>query len=402
MVATPTATPFPACSSRPCPTAIPSLLGYYSQIKDPRSAQGRRHSLPSLLALATAAMLCGVRGYQPVAQWARDHPDELLRDLGFVPGRTPCGATLHTVFKRLDWTQVAEQLHAWAAVVMQALTPGRPPELDALALDGKTLRGSRTQQAEITHMVSVVSHRLGLTLAQEGVATAGEEPTVVEAVLRSVFLEGRVVTVDALHTRHEVAKQIVGSGGDYLMTVKKNQPYLLEDLKALFAPHHAADQDRQSHTTRERGHGRMEERWLLAVSLSPDDRETLGWPGAAQIFVVERKVSRGGTKGRKHSRALVYGITSLPRERAGAEELLRLNRGHWSIENRSHWVKDVVLGEDASQVASGKIARILAALRSTVLNLVRAERAPNVAARLRRIAARPAEGLTLLGLRTEN
>ena len=277
-------------------------------------------------------MLCGVRGYQPVAQWARDHPGELLLGLGLVPGRTPCGATLHAIFKRLDWTEVAEQLHAWAAGVMRALTPDAPPDLDALALDGKTLRGSRTQQAEITHIVSVVSHRLGLTLSQEGVATAGEEPNVVEAVLRSVLLEGRVVTVDALHTRHEVAEQIVGSGGDYLMTVKKNQPYLLEDLKALFAPHHAADQDRQSHTTRERRHGRIEERWLLAVSLTPEDRERLGWPGAAQIFVVERKVTRISKKARKHSRALVYGITSLSRDRAGAAELLGLNRGHWSIE----------------------------------------------------------------------
>lgn len=359
--------------------------------------------MPAILALACAALLCGVRGYQAAAQWGRDYPPDLMRALGFPQGKTPCGSTLHTVLKKLDWDRFAAELHAWAAAVLAALTPaGEAPPLEALALDGKALRGSRKQEAEIAHLVSVVSHRLALVLAQAGVACSGEEPTVVAKLLRGVELQGRVVTFDALHTQAEVAEQIVEAGGDYLMTVKKNQPILLEEIQALFAPHLAAEQDRETVVTHDVGHGRIEDRRLTAVSL-PEGH--LAWPGAKQVFLVERwvtHVNRPVHHKKRHTRAVVYGITSLSREKAGPADLLKLNRGHWTIENQAHWVRDVVFGEDASQVANGKIARVMAALRSTALNLLRGGRERKIAAATRRMAARPWEAARLLGLAPDN
>ena len=286
---------------------------------------------------------------------------------------------------------------------MTALTPaGEAPPLDGLALDGKALRGSRKQEADIAHLVSVVSHRLALVLVQAGVECSGQEPTVVAQLLRGIELAGRVVTVDALHTQVEVAEQIVASGGDYLMTVKANQPILLEEVQAVFAPHLAADQDRETAVTHGKGHGRIEERRLTAVSLAEGDLE---WPGAAQVFLVERlvtNVNRPVHHKKRHTRAVVYGITSLSRAKADPAELLKLNRGHWTIENQAHWVRDVVFGEDASQVANGKIARVMAAMRSTVLNLLRGSKEPKIAAATRRMAARPWEAARLLGLPGEN
>ena len=379
------------------------MSAFLVAVPDPRSPQGLRHKLPAILALACAALLCGVRGCQSIAQWGRDYPSEVMRTLGFTR-KTPCGSTLHDVFTRLDWEGFAAQIHAWAAAVMTALTPeDEAPALDALALDGKTLRGSLKQEAEIAHMVSVVSHRLGLVLAQAGVSCAGEEPKVVAELLRGVDLRGRVVTVDALHTQREVAEQICEAGGDYLMTVKKNQPILLEEIQALFAPHLAANQDRERVVTLgKKAHGRLEERRLTAVEV-PEG--SVDWPHVAQVFIVERlvtHVNRPVNSKNRHTRAVVYGITSLSREKASAAALLKLNREHWTIENQAHWVRDVVLGEDASQVASGKIARVMAAVRSTVLNLLRSAKEPNLAAATRRMAARPWEAVRLLGLAAEN
>ena len=154
--------------------------------------------------------------------------------------------------------------------------------------------------------------------------------------------------------------------------------------------------------TRDSAHGRIEERRLTAVSVTP---ACLEWPGAAQAFLVERRVThlnRPVSSPKRHTRALVYGVTSLSRSEAGAADLLQLNRGHWTIENKSHWVRDVVLGEDASQVANGRIARAMAALRSTVLNLLRRAKTVNIAAATRRMAARPWEAVGLLGLAAEN
>lgn len=402
MAATPCSASFPVSALAPS-TLLPPLSAYLAAVPDPRSPQGLRHALPAILALACAALLCGARGYQSIAQWGRDYPTELMVALGFTRGKTPCGSTLHDVFSRLDWDGFARQIDAWAAAAMTALTPtDEAPPLDAVALDGKTLRGSLKQEAEIAHMVSVVSHRLGLVLAQAGVACAGEEPTVVAELLRGLDLQGRVVTVDALHTQREVAEQICEAGGDYLMTVKKNQPILLEEIEALFAPHLAGDQDREVAVTLGKGHGRVEERRLTVVSV-PEG--SVDWPGVAQVFIVERlvtHVNRPVDSKKRHTRAVAYGITSLSPKKTSAAELLKLNRGHWTIENRAHWVRDVVLGEDASQVASGKIARVMSAVRSTVLNLMRGAKEPNVAAATRRMAARPWEAVRLLGVAAEN
>jgi predicted transposase YbfD/YdcC len=400
--ATPCFGSFPLSAPAPS-TTVPPLSAFLAAVPDRRSRQGLRHRLPAILALACAALLCGVRGYQSIAQWGRDYPSEVMRTLGFTR-KTPCGSTLHEVFTRLDWDGFAAQIHAWAAAVMTALTPAdEAPPLDALALDGKTLRGSLKQEAEIAHMVSVVSHRLGLVLAQAGVSCAGEEPTVVAELLRGVDLRGRVVTVDALHTQREVAEQICEAGGDYLMTVKRNQPLLLEEVQALFAPHLAEGQDRELMVTRgKKEHGRLEERRLTAITV-PEG--SVDWPGVAQVFLVERLVmhlNRPVESKKRHTRAVAYGITSLSREKATAEALLKLNREHWTIENKAHWVRDVVLGEDASQVASGKIARVMSAVRSTVLNLMRSAKEQNIAAATRRMAARPWDAVRLLGFAAEN
>ncbi len=135
----------------------------------------------------------------------------------------------------------------------------------------------------------------------------------------------------------------------------------------------------------------------MTVSLSDESVQVLQeWPHARQVFVVRRRVWRPRKQDWREE--VAFGIDSLDRERAGPAELLRLNRGHWQIENRSRWVRGVTLREDAGLVRTGKSAQTLALCRTVVRSRLRLERVTNVAQELRRLAASPLESLRLLGI----
>lgn len=401
--------PAPSCPAAPAPAqSTGSLYAALASVPDHRQRRGLRHPLPALLAQVTCALLCGQCHPQAIADWGRNHSPALMAALGFTRPTTPCVATFHNVLAALDWEALEAALRQWAHALLAQLEEGAaappadtlPPEAAwaarALAVDGKTLRGALKMSAQVSQLVSVLGHRLGLTVGA-AVVEQGDEIAAVEAVLTSVVLAGKVVTVDALHTQRDTAKLIGACGGDYLMPVKGNQPQLQEAVLALFAPEHAADQDRQSAATESRGHGRLESRWLLAISLPAG---TLDWPGAQQAWVIERQVWH--PKRKERHREVVYGLTSLSRERAGPAVLLRLLQGHWGIENRSHWVRDVTLGEDASLVRTGPAPQVLALLRTAAISRLRAEGAGNIAAETRRLMAQPEDCLRLLGLRGDN
>jgi predicted transposase YbfD/YdcC len=402
MVATPLSAPLPAALSEPSSgSEVPPLMAALAQIPDPRDPRGLRHPLPAVLALLCCGLLCGLDQPSAIAEWGRHHSAAWVAALGFTRPQTPCGATLHNLLQILDWAKLETQLRTWAAAVEAALGQTAPtlPE-EALAVDGKTLRGALKLGAEVTALVSALGHRLGLTLGMVEVQD-GDEIGAVETLLSNLVLAGKVITLDALHTQRKTARLIGAGGGEYLMTVKGNQPDLQEAVVALFAPEKAQEQDRQSVGATEQGHGRIETRWLLAVSIPEEVPEALAsWPGVAQAFVVRRTVWK--KKQRVGHEELIYGITSLTREEAGPADLLRLVRGHWSIENRSHWIRDVVFAEDASLTRTGKIPQVLALLRTAVISRLRAEGVASIAKEIRRLAVQTGDCLRLLGLPGDN
>lgn len=213
--------------------AIPPLMDALRQIPDPRHRRGIRHPMAALLALACAAMLCGYRTYSAIAEWGRHYDPAFLQALGFTRQTAPCAATFFLLFRKLDRAEVERVLGAWAAAVLATTAPVASEE--ALALDGKTLRGSQKQGAPGVHLLSVVSHRLGLTVAQQGVDDKANEIPVAGEVLRGLVLTGRVFTMDALLTQRAVAGEVVTGGGDYVMVAKGNQPTLEATIATVFS-----------------------------------------------------------------------------------------------------------------------------------------------------------------------
>ena len=209
-------------------------------------------------------------------------------------------------------------------------------------------------------------------------------------LLGRVDLAGRVVTGDALYAQRNLSWQVVEQGGDYFWGVKDNQPTLRAEIALLFAEPPWGE---ELVTAGECGrHGdRWEERTLWTSTAL---NEYLDWPRVQQVCCVERRVTRKGATRKE----VAYAVTSLSPDQAGPRELLQLWRGHWEIENRLHYVRDVTMKEDASQVRSRSAPQVMATLRNATLGLLRRTGATNIAAALRHYSYKPLEALTLLGI----
>ena len=387
-------------------TTSRDLLEILSQVPDPRKAKGKRHPLRAILGLAVLAIMCGYRSYSTIAEWGRTYSPTLVKALGFTHANTPCAATLHNLFKRLNIAKLEQVLTQWTTQTLQSV-PQATDRL-ALAIDGKQLNGSAKQNATVSHLLSVVSHQLGVTIAQKAVNSKTNEIPISTEILSAFDIKGIIVTTDALLTQRDFCKKVCALDGDYVVPVGLNHKQLHQDIACLFTPpmgidrvegtvnplqqmHTELNQTLDTHQTVEKGHQRIEIRRLTASTALND---YIQWPGVNQVFEYSYEridLSTGQVKQKTQ-----YGITSLTPNQATAADLLALRRGHWAIENKSHWVRDVVLGEDASQVRRGVIPQVMSALRNTALAVLRFAGHQHVSKAMRYFAAHPQHALNLI------
>ena len=183
-----------------------SLLEVLGSLPDPRSVHGRRHPLGAILGLAVCAMLCGARSLYAISQWGRDQGLEVSQALGFTRERTPCVSTLHHVFSRLERDAFESALGQW--LQGRGLRQG-----EALALDGKRLRGIHGEQLPGVHLVAAYAHQSGIVVGQQGVGDKRNGLDALPGLLEQLDLAGRVVTGDAQFTQRRVCQRVVAQGG---------------------------------------------------------------------------------------------------------------------------------------------------------------------------------------------
>jgi predicted transposase YbfD/YdcC len=380
----------------------PHLLAYLAAVPDPRATRGRRHPLVAILGLAAAAGLAGARSIAAIADWVADAPQPVRAALGArrdAPDHfaIPAEATIRRTLARLDADALAGAIGAWLADRERDRSRPAAGRLRAIAVDGKTVRGARTQTAggdgRPVHLLAAMDHTSRAVLAQRQVGGAPEEVCAFQPLLAPLDLAGTVITADALQTHPEAAEFLVTrKQAHYLFQVKANQPTLLARCAGL--PWHRVP---VLDCTRDRGHGRIERRTLKAVTV-----HHFGFPYAAQVIQVTRKRKvrdlRGGASTRRWKTVTVYAITSLPFEQASPARLADLLRGHWAIEALYH-LRDVTFCEDASQVRTGASPSVMACLRNLVIGVLCRAGPVNVAAALRRHARDPRRPLATLGIR---
>jgi predicted transposase YbfD/YdcC len=362
--------------------ALHSLAELFEAVPDPRGSHGLRYDLPFLLACLVAALLCNCDGTDAVAQWCRDHRPLLRRVFGPRLFLTPSGSLYRWLLPQLDACSLERVLGSW----VQATTTAAVDE--PIALDGKTVRGARSGEQTAPHLLAFVTHHSQETFWQVRVDEKTNEIPVAKQVLPTLPIQQRVCTADALHTHAEFICLIHELQAETVLTVKGNQPTLYADLATYFA-------DPQAHyvqaETVDRRRGRIEVR-TIKVSTEMNAYLAPCWPFVAQVAQLTRTVTKAG----KTTTEIVYLITTLSSSKASPQRLLELNRGHWSIENRSHYVRDVSFKEDRSRLRTGNAPQILAAFRNLVITLIHRFGSSQIAATRRHFASCPQEALALL------
>jgi len=362
-------------SVEPGALSRPGLLELLEQVTDPRARRGVRHRFAPVLAVALAAVVAGARSFTAIGEWVADADARVLARLGIGGARRPCEATTRRALTRVDAELLDAVVGAWMRTRVGLLGGRR-----VIAVDGKTVRGAKAAGKVAPHLVAALDHTLGVVLGQVQVDAKSNEIPALRTLLEVFDLVGAVVTADAMHTQTTTAAYITGRGGHYVFTVKANQRGLFVRCKALpWAKIRTA-------TSLDRGHGRRVRR-TIKVAAAP---ALLDFTGAVQVAQIRRTRTVAGRK----SVEVVYVITSIPTTDASPTQIAAWVQGHWAIENRLHWVRDVVYDEDRSAVRTGHAPRVMAILRSTAISVLRLAGATSIAAATRhhaRDAARPVE-----------
>jgi predicted transposase YbfD/YdcC len=323
-----------------------------------------------LLAVIFLAKLAGKDKPDEIADWAKNHAEELAELLklkrSWMPSHSTIRRVFHSTLDEAEFARMAREYHQQE----------QSREGEVLAMDGKTLRGTRIAgQERSDHVLSIYEVYDQCVLGQQAVDSKENEIVAALQALEQVALSGKIVTGDAMHTQKATSQQIVAGGGDYLWPVKENQPRLYEDIQRLFAPDKPKpgfgriETDFLTACRTNYGHGRLEKRTIQTSSMLND---YLDWPGLGQVYRLEREFSwirRGQTY--KASREIEFGITSLSRAQASPAKVLHLRRKHWFVETGLHYRRDVTFREDATRMTIGAAGLVLASVHNLVIGLIK-------------------------------
>ena len=350
-----------------------SLIDHFSALKDPRQAWKVIYPLPEILLLVLCATLAGAEDFVEARLWGVKNLDFLRRFLPFKDG-LPSHDTLNDVINVLDPALFKTCFVTWVEGL-------RATEPDLVAIDGKTSRRThnRAKGREPLHLVSAWAARQRLVLGQEAANAKSNEITAIPRLLERLALTGALVTLDAMGCQTKIAEAIQAKGADYLIAVKDNWPNLHGEIERYFeAPPDSLDR----HATTDGDHGRIEVRRHVVshdVAWLSTDRRFPGeprFPGLAAIALVEAEVERGG----KTTLARRYYLSSALLD---ARTFARAVRAHWGVENRLHWVMDVVFHDDLARLRTGHGPENMAIVKHMAMNLVQ-QATPTISLKNRR------------------
>lgn len=347
-----------ASQTQPCDLSITS---HFKKVKDPRRRHRRIHPLQNILVIALCAVIAGAQDWQEIHTFGRKRRQWLKRFLNLSDG-IPSHDTFERVFDRLRPQGFQACFRSWVQAIQQAL------RIPHVAIDGKTLRGSGSAKLGPLHVVSAWATGQRLSLGQVAVADKSNEITAIPELLDLLELNGALVTIDAMGCQKDIAQKVIDRGGDYILTVKDNQPHLLEDIQDSLLKAAEADfagMEHDSHETRERGHGRDEYRCYTVLHCTDGLRHKEEWAGLTTIGMCACERTVHG----KTSEDIRYFIGS---KKASAKVYGKALRNHWGIENNLHWQLDVNFKEDYNRVSKRNAAENLALLRRLTLSLLQA------------------------------
>jgi len=351
-----------------------SLIEEFKTIADPRVDRTKHHDLVDILMIAVCALLCAAESFNDMEDFGKAK-QEWFKTFLHLPNGIPSHDTFNRVFAALDPRQFLECFLKWTQSLRQAVAQ------EIVALDGKALRRALNRKQSPKYVVSAWAESNNLVLGQLKVDDKSNEITAIPELLRVLELRGCIVTIDAMGCQKKIAKEIIEADADYVLALKGNQETVHQEVKSFLdatleqkksaRPKGAAVPRAvcglQEFQTVEKDHGRIETRRYYQSESLEWFADRHKWEGLRTVGMVEsiREVDGQATVERR------YYLSSLKLE---VETFARAVRGHWSVENKLHWVMDVCMGEDRSRARAGHAAENLATLRRLALNLLKREK----------------------------
>jgi predicted transposase YbfD/YdcC len=357
---------------------LATLVIHFADLEDPRASHAVEHPLINILVIGLCAIICGASTFTAMAEFGRSKRDWLAKFLDLSKG-PPSHDTFNNVFVRLNPAQFEKCLLSWITALHE-VTQGQ-----ILPIDGKTLRGSydtKDGKAPI-HMVSIWASANQLSLASRVVDEKSNEITAIPALLELIDVSGALITIDAMGCQKAIAKAIVAQGADFVLALKDNQPTLCDNVATYFTAHVGndfADVPNRRHATKEKNHGRSDERSYHVVPVPEDWVLQAEWPEVRALGMVHRT----SVSGDKHTDELRFYILSCyPSGKRFAEAV----RAHWSIENNLHWQLDVTFREDDLRVRRDHAPANMSILMRTALSMLKNEKSIKTGIQTKRMAA---------------
>jgi predicted transposase YbfD/YdcC len=346
--------------------SLDEIVVHFQALEDPRSTINQRHPLASVLVIALLAVLAGAGGPTAIARWAAMKEEFIVRLLDL-----PNGIPRKDVFRRVLMALKPAAFQAcfanWLRSLRTEAVAQTGVEQPIVPVDGKTLRRSHDHDKGLgaLHSVSVWATEYGLSLGQTACAEKSNEITAIPELLRLVDIKGAIVTIDAMGTQKAIAEEIIVQGAEYVLALKGNQEtlhqavinYIDEQLEGDLA-------EAQEHVTKEKGHGRQEERTYVQLPAPAELPGFMAWKGLKSIGMARSCCVRKG----KETVDVRFYISSLG---VDAKRFARAVRGHWSIENTCHWSLDMTFREDESRIRERHLRENFAWLNRFVLSLLK-------------------------------
>jgi predicted transposase YbfD/YdcC len=370
-----------------------SVFERLGQLTDIRKARGKRFSLETILTIIVMAKICGEDRPSAIADWAKNHQEQILELLQLKRPKLPHYNTYRRILAHVVYEEEIARL------VGEYNQRGEHGEI--YAMDGKTPRGTRKKDEDRSeYLLSVYDVEQAKVMSQVAVGRKENEIRKAPEALKKVEISRKIITADAMHTQKAVSAQIINQGGDYVFPVKENQLRLYQNIQQLFAPEYPKpgfgkiQMDFLTTQKVSKGHGRLETR-ILTTSEMLNPYST--WPGLAQVYRLERQFQwwRSGRCYRT-SNEVEFGITSLSRTNASPARLLKIRRAHWGIETGLHGRRDVTFKEDAIRMTVGDTGKVMASINNLVIALTRQAKFQNAAQARRWFAAHISDAFSLL------
>lgn len=348
-----------------------SLIEHFKDLPDPRVDRTKDHDLIDLLVIAICTLLCAGESFNDMEDFGKAKEDWFKTFLTLRNG-IPSHDTFNRLFAALDPQAFLDCFVRWTQSLRAAVAQ------EIVALDGKALRRALKGDQSVKYVVSAWAEDNGLVLGQIKVADKSNEITALPELLRVLELSGCIVTVDAMGTQKQIAKEIIEADADYVLALKGNHETVHEEVKSFLEETLAEKKAKPLRPSRaaltlavletvEKDHGRIETRRYYQSAQLDWFADLSQWAGLRSVGMVEaiREIGAQRTVERR------YYLSSLP---LGVETFARAVRGHWGVENKLHWVLDVQMREDQSRARAGYAAENLATLRRLALNLLKREK----------------------------